>query len=91
MYHNKNSANKNKTKEMFEKIIDNLQNIVNTGEYTKFLKFQKSFRGYSFNNLILIFSQFPNATKVAGKKKWLSLGRTIINEAKRIWIMDIWA
>lgn len=73
MYHkknyNKNSNNntttQNKTKEMFENIVEKLQNIVDNGDYEKFLKFQRNFRGYSFNNLILIFSQFPDATRVA--------------------------
>ena len=55
----------NKTKEMFEKIVQNVQNIVDNGEYEKFLKFQKNFRGYGFNNLVLIYSQFPEATRVA--------------------------
>ena len=57
----------NKTKEMFEKIVKNVQTIVATGDYEKFLKFAKHFRKYSFNNRVLIFSQFPEATKVAGK------------------------
>lgn len=77
----------NKTKEVFEKIIDNLQTIVNNGEYEKFLKFQKNFRNYSFNNLILIFSQFPDATKVAGKSTWQKLKRTVNKDAKKIWIL----
>jgi hypothetical protein len=55
----------NKTKEIFDKVVENLQNIVDNGDYEKFLKFQKNFRDYSFNNLILIFSQFPDATRVA--------------------------
>ena len=55
----------NKTKEIFDKVVEKLQAIVDNGDYEKFLKFQKNFRGYSFNNLILIFSQFPNATQVA--------------------------
>lgn len=69
MYHkknyNKNSNSQNKTSEVFDKIVEKLQVIVDNGDYEKFLKFQKNFRGYSFNNLILIFSQFPDATKVA--------------------------
>ena len=56
---------KNNTKQVFEKVVNYIQNIVQNGEYERFLKFSKSFRGYSFNNLILIFSQFPDATKVA--------------------------
>lgn len=68
MYHknySKNSNYQNKTKEIFDKVVEKLQCIVDNGDYEKFLKFQKNFMGYSFNNLILIFSQFPDATKVA--------------------------
>ena len=63
--------NSNKTKEIFDNIVNRLQSIIDKGDYEKFLKFQKSFKGYSFNNLVLIFSQFPDATRVAGKSKWL--------------------
>lgn len=62
--HRKNNS-QNKTKEIFDRVVENLQTIINNGDYEKFLKFQKNFKDYSFNNLILIFSQFPNATKVA--------------------------
>ena len=77
----------NKTKEVFDKIVDNLQTIVNNGEYEKFLKFQKNFRNYSFNNLILIYSQFPEATRVAGKATWKKLKRELNENAKKIWIL----
>lgn len=77
----------NKTQEVFDRVVEHLQTIIDNGEYEKFLKFQKSFRGYSFNNLILIFSQFPDATRVAGKSKWLKLKREPIKSAKKIWIV----
>lgn len=77
----------NKTQEVFEKVVGKLQEIVDNGEYEKFLKFQKNFRGYSFNNLILIFSQFPDATKVAGKAKWLKLKRELTDNAQKIFII----
>lgn len=80
-------SNVNKTKEIFEKIVTNVQTIVNNGEYEKFLKFAKNFRNYSFNNLILIFSQFPDATMVAGKSKWLQMKRELTNGAKKIFII----
>lgn len=82
-----NKNNGNKTKEVFEKVVNYVQTIVDNGKYEKFLKFQKSFRGYSFNNLILIFSQFPNATKVAGKSKWIKLKRELIPDAQKIFII----
>jgi len=77
----------NKTKEIFEKIVTNVQTIVNNGEYEKFLRFAKNFRNYSFNNMILIFSQFPDATMVAGKSKWLQMKRELKNGAKKIFII----
>ena len=91
MYHrknyNKNNNFQNKTKEIFNQVVEKLQAIVDNGDYEKFLKFQKNFRGYSFNNLILIFSQFPDATKVAGKSTWLKLKRELTEDAKKIWIV----
>lgn len=69
MYHkrnySKNNNFQNKTKEIFDRVVENLQAIVDNGKYEKFLKFQKNFREYSFNNLVLIYSQFPDATQVA--------------------------
>ena len=87
MKHKTNQNNRNKTKEVFEKVVKYVQTIVDNGEYEKFLKFQKNFKGYSFNNLILIFSQFPNATKVAGKSKWTKLKRELIPQAQKIFII----
>ena len=87
MYENSNVNKTNKTKEIFEKIVTNVQTIVNNGEYEKFLKFAKNFRNYSFNNMILIFSQFPDATMVAGKSKWLQMKRELTNGAKKIFII----
>ena len=87
MKHKSNINKGNKTNEVFEKIVNHIQTIVDNGEYQKFLKFQKSFRGYSFNNLVLIYSQFPDATRVAGKSKWLKLKRNVIPGAKRIFII----
>ena len=87
MKHKSNKNNGNKTKEVFEKVVNYVQTIVDNGEYEKFLKFQKSFRGYSFNNLILIFSQFPDATRVAGKSKWLKLKRELVPGAQKIFII----
>ena len=78
---------KNKTKKAFDKIVKNLQNIVNNGDYENFLKFQKQFMNYSFNNIVLIFNQCPEATMVAGKTKWLQYKREVIENAKKIWIL----
>ncbi len=76
----------NKAKEIYDKVVCNVRNIIRNGEYEKYLKFQNQFTKYSFNNTILIFSQFPDATYVAGKAKWKELGRELIKDAKRIQI-----
>lgn len=84
---NKKSMKKEKTKELFNKIIDGVTNIINSGEFEKFLKFSKNFHNYSFNNMILIFLQMPEATQVAGFKKWETMGRRLKKGAKGIKII----
>lgn len=82
----KNTYRKTKSKELFNKVVQGVQNIINSGEYEKYLKFQKNFTKYSFNNIVLIYSQFPEATRVAGKKAWKDLGRETISDAQPIMI-----
>ena len=77
----------NKTKEIFNKIVDGIKNIVSSGEYERFLKFSKNFHQYSFNNIVLIFSQMETATQVAGFKKWQSMGRKLKKGSKGIQII----
>ena len=81
----KNKANK--TKELFNDIVEGITDIVSSGEFGRFLKFSENFRNYSFNNIILIFSQMPEATQVAGFKKWESMGRRLKKGAKGIKIV----
>ena len=77
---------KTRAKEIFDKVVKNVQTIVANGEYEKYLKFQNQFTKYSFNNIVLIYSQFPDATNVAGKAKWKEVGRELIEGATRIQI-----
>lgn len=77
---------KTRAKEIYDKVVSNVQTIIENGEYEKYLKFQNQFTKYSFNNIVLIYSQFPDATNVAGKAKWKELGRELIKDAKRIQI-----
>ena len=45
--------------------------------YMNYLKFLSSFHSYSPNNTILIYHQKPDASLVAGYRKWQSLGRQV--------------
>ena len=83
----KTNNKETKTKELFNKIVEGVKNIVEKGEYEKFLKFSKNFHNYSFNNILLIFSQMPEATQVAGFAKWKSMGRNLKKGAKGIQII----
>lgn len=84
----KGKSNKeNKTKEVFNKLVDGVIQIIDSGEYSKFLKFSRNFHNYSFNNIILIFSQMEDATRVAGFKTWQSMGRKLKKGAKGIQII----
>ena len=83
----KSNNKETKIKDIFNKIQTGVTNIIESGEYAKFLKFSKNFHSYSFNNIVLIYSQMPNATKVAGFKTWQSMGRKIKYGAKGIQII----
>lgn len=81
------SNKENKTKEVFNKLVDGVTQIIDSGEYAKFLKFSRNFHNYSFNNIVLIFSQMEDATQVAGFKTWQSMGRKLKKGAKGIQII----
>ena len=87
MRKNKSNNRIDKMQEIFDKVVDNVQNIVDRGEYKRFLKFRRNFKKYSFNNLVLIYSQFPNATQVAGKSAWNKVKRETIDGATKIKIV----
>ena len=45
--------------------------------WQRFLTFAQAFHSYSLNNVLLILSQMPTATRVAGFRKWQQLGRQV--------------
>lgn len=75
-----------KINKVYEKLVAGVQNFRNADDYIAFLKFSRNFHNYSFANKVLIYSQFDNATYVAGFKTWEKLGRTIKKGSKGIQI-----
>ena len=64
-----------------EKIEDFLHN---SDELKRFIAFRKNnFYDYSIRNTILIYKQNPNATLVAGLKKWNELGYKVKKAAEQ--------
>jgi antirestriction protein ArdC len=55
--------------------------------WQRWLKVRRHFHAYSFHNQLMIAMQCPEATRVAGFRKWLELGYTVQKgeSAIRIW------
>lgn len=51
--------------------------LAESGAYRDYLQFMQKFHHYSWGNIALIKFQRPDATHVAGFKKWLAMGRTV--------------
>ena len=51
--------------------------IQTSDDFTRYLRTAATFHQYSPNNVLLILSQRPDATRVAGYKTWQSLGRQV--------------
>jgi hypothetical protein len=66
---------------------EGLRNIVNSEDFQKFLAFRSRFHRYSWQNSILIACQRPEASYVAGYRRWESMGRHVRHHEKaiRIW------
>jgi hypothetical protein len=60
-----------------QKLEDGVTQLVASGRWTEYLKFLSHFHRYSFNNLILIIFQFPQATLCASYRTWNQLGRHV--------------
>jgi hypothetical protein len=57
-----------------------------TEEFLATMAFYAKFWRYSFANLLLIKSQCPQATQVAGVRRWNELGFTVAKGQRAIWI-----
>jgi antirestriction protein ArdC len=55
-------------------LIDQVHQLATSEQWARFLQMAASFHQYSFNNLMLILAQNPNATHVAGYRHWQTLG-----------------
>ena len=58
-----------------------------TADYRRLLAFWSHFHRYSHGNVLLILSQRPDATQVAGYNRWQRLGRQVKRGAQAI---SIW-
>jgi antirestriction protein ArdC len=65
-------------------IAEQVDQLRNSEQWIRFLRFARSFHSYSLNNLILIMAQYPTATRVAGFRQWQARGRQVRRGEKSI-------
>ncbi len=55
---------------VFQTIEEGVRKIQDSGQYREYLNVMTKFHSYSFNNVMLIYRQNPDATFVAGSHAW---------------------
>ncbi len=80
---------KEKVKELTEKLHEGIKNLFESDRYRDYLKTMAKFHNYSFNNSLLIWAQRPDASAVAGYRAWQTkFGRTVNPGSKGIMIYE---
>ncbi len=66
-----------KVREAVELLDAGVEKVLDGEEFKRYLVFAARFHRYSASNSLLILVQKPNATRVAGYKRWRELGRQV--------------
>lgn len=74
-------------KEIIQSLEDGITDLFQSNRYADFLKTMTNFHEYSLYNTILIMMQCPQASLVAGYKKWQTMGRQVKRGEKAITIL----
>lgn len=64
-------------KEAMQRIEQGVDEFFDSDRFREYLDFMSNFHQYSYRNCMLVKSQLPNATLVAGYKKWQEMGRQV--------------
>ena len=70
-----------------DRLRDAVAEIVSGDDWKQMLHVASKFHRYSFNNQLLILCQRPDATRVAGYRKWQEFGRQVRKGEKGIAIL----
>jgi antirestriction protein ArdC len=81
------TTKENGVKAELEMIEKGIEEILKSGKWAEYLKFQSAFHNYSFGNTMLIMVQCPTASRVAGYNTWKKLGRQVEKGQKAIKIL----
>lgn len=72
--------------ELLTALADGVRSLTTSDGWHRYLRAMATLRTYSMSNQLLILSQRPDATVVAGYRTWQSLGRQVRRGAKGIGI-----
>lgn len=61
-----------KTKAAFERIEQGVRDVYQSDNFKQYLSMLSKFHNYSLNNTILILTQYPEASLIAGYNSWLN-------------------
>lgn len=73
--------------DLLDRLTNGIANLASSASWQDYLRAMSRFHDYSFNNTMLIAQQCLGATKVAGFRTWLKLGRHVTKDEKAIWIV----
>ena len=66
-----------RVREAMELLDAGVEKVLGGEEFKRYLAFAARFHRYSANNALLVLLQRPNATRVAGYRRWQELGRQV--------------
>ena len=76
-----------RVREAFERLNALLDTFQDSEQFKRYLEFVARVPRYSFHNVMMIFSQRPNASVVMGYKKWQEFGRHVMRGERGIDIL----
>ena len=71
---------------LLQQLEAGVQAIQTSEDFQRYLRTAATFHQYSPNNVLLILSQRPEATRVAGYRAWQALGQQVKKGEKAIYI-----
>src|SRR6266536_542405 len=78
------SVEQDPVKQSLARLEQEVQGIQDSETFRAYLTAQARFHQYSWGNVLLIISQCPGATRIAGYKTWQSMGRQVKKGEKAI-------
>lgn len=71
------TSSNDRAADLLERLHTEVAALISGDDWQAWLRVAARFHRYSFNNLLLIYAQRPDATHVAGYRHWQSLGRQV--------------